>query len=106
MPLETVSALSGRLWRLVAPLLKRHQRALDNLALAYPQMSTDERRRVGKRRHDQDGCGPAGCHSETQARSRAQGDCVTDIGERAADRPKLIRAGSVLLPDSASGPKR
>ena len=46
LPLETASALSGRCWRLVAPRLKRHRRALDNLALAYPQMSLAERERV------------------------------------------------------------
>jgi Kdo2-lipid IVA lauroyltransferase/acyltransferase len=46
LPLETASALSGRCWRLVAPRLKRHRRALDNLALAYPEMSAAERQRV------------------------------------------------------------
>jgi len=44
--LETASNLSGRCWRLVAPHLKRQRRALDNLALAYPDMTADERRRV------------------------------------------------------------
>jgi Kdo2-lipid IVA lauroyltransferase/acyltransferase len=46
LPLETASAWSGWCWRLVAPRLKRHRRALDNLALAYPEMSADERQRV------------------------------------------------------------
>jgi KDO2-lipid IV(A) lauroyltransferase len=46
LPLETASDLSGRGWRLVAPRLKRHRRALDNLALAYPDMSAEERQRL------------------------------------------------------------
>ena len=46
LPLETASALSGWTWRLVAPRLKRHRRALDNLSLAYPEMRPEERRRI------------------------------------------------------------
>ena len=46
LPLETVSAISGWSWRLIAPRLKRHRRALDNLALAYPDMSPAERQRI------------------------------------------------------------
>jgi KDO2-lipid IV(A) lauroyltransferase len=46
LPLETASTLSGWTWRLVAPKLKRHRRALDNLALAYPDMRPEERRRI------------------------------------------------------------
>jgi KDO2-lipid IV(A) lauroyltransferase len=46
LPLETASALSGRCWRLVAPRLKRHRRALRNLALAYPEMGEAERQRI------------------------------------------------------------
>jgi KDO2-lipid IV(A) lauroyltransferase len=46
LPLETASTLSGWTWRLVAPHLKRHRRALENLALAYPEMRPEERRRI------------------------------------------------------------
>jgi Kdo2-lipid IVA lauroyltransferase/acyltransferase len=46
LPLETASAWSGWCWRMVAPRLKRHRRALDNLALAYPEMSPAEHQRV------------------------------------------------------------
>jgi KDO2-lipid IV(A) lauroyltransferase len=46
LPMETASAWSGWCWRAVAPRLKRHRRALDNLALAYPEMSPAERQRV------------------------------------------------------------
>ena len=46
LPLETASALSGQAWRLVAPRLRRHRRALDNLAFAYPEMSSAERERI------------------------------------------------------------
>jgi KDO2-lipid IV(A) lauroyltransferase len=46
LPLETASTLSGWSWRLVAPRLKRHRRALDNLAHAYPDMRAEERQRI------------------------------------------------------------
>lgn len=46
LPLDRASAVSGFLWRLIAPLLGRQQRALDNLALALPETSEAERRRI------------------------------------------------------------
>ena len=46
LPLEPVSRLSGMAWRLIAPRLYRQERALNNLALAYPEMSLEERKRL------------------------------------------------------------
>ena len=46
LPLETASAWSGWCWRMVAPRLKRHRRALENLELAYPEMSPAERQKI------------------------------------------------------------
>lgn len=46
LPLDSASNLSGWVWRKVAPRLERQRRALDNLALAYPEMSLAERERV------------------------------------------------------------
>ena len=43
LPLETASCVSGRLWRWLAPLLKRHRRALDHLRLAFPEKTEAER---------------------------------------------------------------
>lgn len=45
LPLETATAASARAWRVLAPRInpKRHQRALDNLAIAFPDMSEAER---------------------------------------------------------------
>jgi KDO2-lipid IV(A) lauroyltransferase len=45
-PLEAASRHSGVAWRLIAPRLYRHQRALNNLALAYPEMPPNKRRRL------------------------------------------------------------
>ncbi len=47
-PLDTAVALSAKGWRLLAPLInpKRHQRALDNLAIAFPDKTETERRRI------------------------------------------------------------
>ena len=48
LPLETASHVSGRLWRMIAPRLKRHQRALDHLAAAFPDMSEAEREHLAR----------------------------------------------------------
>jgi KDO2-lipid IV(A) lauroyltransferase len=47
-PLDTATHVSARWWRRLAPVIsrKRHKRALDNLAIAFPQMSEAERRRI------------------------------------------------------------
>ncbi len=45
-PLEAASRHSGYLWRLIAPRLYRQERALKNLALAFPEMPLDERRKL------------------------------------------------------------
>jgi KDO2-lipid IV(A) lauroyltransferase len=45
-PLEPASRESGKAWRLIAPRLHRHKRALDNLALAFPGMPLGERERI------------------------------------------------------------
>ncbi|HRD75650.1 MAG TPA: lipid A biosynthesis acyltransferase [Hyphomicrobiaceae bacterium] len=48
MPLDTAVRVSARSWRRLAPLLspKRHQRALENVAIAFPDMSEAERKRL------------------------------------------------------------
>lgn len=48
LPVETASGLMGALWRLVAPMLTRHRRALKHLALAYPDMPAAERERIAR----------------------------------------------------------
>jgi len=48
LPLEVASRWSGAGWRLVAPHLGRHQRALDNLEAAYPDMAPRERERIAR----------------------------------------------------------
>lgn len=45
-PLEFASRHSGLAWRLIAPRLHRQERALKNLALAYPEMSAKERKKL------------------------------------------------------------
>lgn len=48
LPLGVAAYLSGKGWRLVAPRLRRHQRALDNLALAMPETTQAERERIAR----------------------------------------------------------
>ncbi len=48
MPLDFATALSGWIWGVVARRLPRHQRALENLALAFPDMSPQERERIAR----------------------------------------------------------
>ena len=46
IPLQVASWLSGNLWRLIAPRLRRQKRALANLELAFPEKSLDERKAI------------------------------------------------------------
>jgi KDO2-lipid IV(A) lauroyltransferase len=48
LPLETGADVSGRFWRLIAPLNRRHRRALDNLAIAFPDKSRAEREAIAR----------------------------------------------------------
>lgn len=48
LPLEAATGASARAWRILAPLInpKRHKRALDNLAIAFPEKTEEERRAI------------------------------------------------------------
>ncbi len=46
LPLEAASRTSGLAWRLVAPHLYRQERVMRNLALAYPEMTEAERKKL------------------------------------------------------------
>ncbi|MEO1205804.1 MAG: lipid A biosynthesis acyltransferase [Pseudomonadota bacterium] len=48
LPLETATSWSATSWRVLAPRInpKRHQRALENLKIAFPEKSADERLKI------------------------------------------------------------
>ena len=46
VPLEAGVSVSGRAWRLFARFDRRHQRALDNLAIAFPEKTLQERQAI------------------------------------------------------------
>ena len=46
LPLEVASRVSGLGWRLIAPHLYRQERVMRNLALAYPDMALDARKKL------------------------------------------------------------
>ncbi len=48
MPLDTAARVSARIWGTIAPRLRRHQRALDNLAIAYPEKTLAEREVIAR----------------------------------------------------------
>lgn len=48
MPLDVAASLSARLWRIVAPWQRRHQRALENLATAFPDKTPAEREAIAR----------------------------------------------------------
>lgn len=48
MPIDTSARVSAAIWGFVAPKLRRHQRALDNLAIAYPEKSPAERDAIAR----------------------------------------------------------
>lgn len=47
-PLDLAADLSGFAWRRIAPYGRRHKRALDNLAIAFPDMPLAERDRIAR----------------------------------------------------------
>ena len=45
-PLDVGGNVSAKAWRLIAPYDRRHQRALDNLAIAFPEKTPKEREAI------------------------------------------------------------
>jgi len=45
-PLDTARELSAKAWRLLAPYGRRHRRALDNLAIAFPEKTQADREAI------------------------------------------------------------
>jgi len=45
-PIDVGANVSAKIWRLIAPFDRRHQRALDNLAIAFPHKSLQERQQI------------------------------------------------------------
>ena len=48
MRVDTAAAVSSFIWGLVAPRLRRHRRALDNLAIAFPEKTVAEREAIAR----------------------------------------------------------
>jgi KDO2-lipid IV(A) lauroyltransferase len=48
LPLDTGAQVSGRLWRWIAPWNRRHKRALQNLAIAFPEKTPHEREAIAR----------------------------------------------------------
>jgi Kdo2-lipid IVA lauroyltransferase/acyltransferase len=46
VPIDVGVKVSGKAWRLIAPYDRRHHRALQNLAIAFPEKTADERARI------------------------------------------------------------
>jgi KDO2-lipid IV(A) lauroyltransferase len=46
LPLDTGRELMAKTWRILAPYGRRHQRALDNLAIAFPEKTEAERQAI------------------------------------------------------------
>jgi Kdo2-lipid IVA lauroyltransferase/acyltransferase len=47
-PMDVSAAVSGKIWRLIAPYDRRHQRALANLAIAFPDMPAPQREAIAR----------------------------------------------------------
>ena len=45
-PLDVAGNVSAKIWRVIAPYDRRHQRALQNLAIAFPEKSAAEREAI------------------------------------------------------------
>ena len=48
-PIDVAGSISAAIWRLVAPLNRRHKRALANLERAYPDKTPEEREQIALR---------------------------------------------------------
>ncbi len=48
MPIDTSARVSAAIWGFVAPKLRRHKRALANLAIAYPEKTPEERDAIAR----------------------------------------------------------
>lgn len=46
LPLDVASALSGAIWRAIAPWLRRDKRAMKQIAMALPEIPAQERRQI------------------------------------------------------------
>ncbi len=46
------ASISARIWRTLAPYQRRHKRALENLAIAYPEKTPEEREKIALRMWD------------------------------------------------------
>jgi KDO2-lipid IV(A) lauroyltransferase len=46
LPLKTASDVSGTIWRLIAPRLRRHERARRNIAASLPELTEDQREAI------------------------------------------------------------
>jgi Kdo2-lipid IVA lauroyltransferase/acyltransferase len=51
-PVETAAAMSARVWRTLAPHQRRHRRALENLAIAFPEKTPEEREAIALKMWD------------------------------------------------------
>ena len=48
MPIDTASRVSAAIWGIVCPRLRRHRRALENLAIAFPEKTQAEREAIAR----------------------------------------------------------
>jgi Kdo2-lipid IVA lauroyltransferase/acyltransferase len=48
VPIEEGASVSGKIWRVLAPYDRRHQRALENLAIAFPHMTLADREAMAR----------------------------------------------------------
>jgi Kdo2-lipid IVA lauroyltransferase/acyltransferase len=46
LPVEVASSLMGRAWRVYGPRSEKHRRALENLSIALPHLTDEERERI------------------------------------------------------------
>jgi KDO2-lipid IV(A) lauroyltransferase len=95
LPVEIASSLSGASWRLIAPLLGRHKRALDNLAVAFPEKSLAERERIARAMWDNLGRAFAEFFhlDEVAAESRLALEPTPDLAALRAASPNAVVCG-------------
>ncbi|MDB5643778.1 MAG: lauroyl acyltransferase [Hyphomicrobiales bacterium] len=93
LPLETASSMVGALWRLIAPLSKRHRRALEHMKLAYPDSTEAERLQMSREMWDTMGRIFAESY---RLKEIAFSDRVTLVNREAADAVLDLENGFVV----------
>ena len=92
-PIDVAGAISGRLWRLIAPYNRRHKRALANLKRAFPDKTAEERQLIAEATSEiaqHEGQRPRGWLGPALSESHRTLDILAENGIQYVDRKSVV----------------